>query len=118
MPWVRYVASTSNEKWRRTSIRADGDVVTLDSKHEIYLWGGRVMLEAEKFVIVKKLLENDDPDTEVTTLYLEHDNSWQRIVGGYYYHDNIDNKIEGFFAGLEVSGVNYETSEIGWEERF
>lgn len=76
------------------------------------------MFEVEKFVIVKELIEEDDPDTEVTILYLEQDNGWKRILGGDYYHDKIDNKIEGFFEGLEFSGVNYEASEIGWEERF
>lgn len=75
------------------------------------------MNKIHKFLIVKELIEEDDPDTEVTTLYfvVENDEK-EEVLKGDYYHDKIDDKIEGFFEGLEFAGVNCAVSMISWED--
>ena len=44
----------------------------------------------------------------ITALYKQDD----LIMEGDYYHDKIDDRIEGFFAGLEDAGVVYSRNDV------
>ena len=44
----------------------------------------------------------------ITALY--HDD--QLIMEGDYYHDKIDDRIEGFFEGLHFAGVEYTRDDV------
>lgn len=44
----------------------------------------------------------------ITALYKQDD----LVVEGDYYHDKIDQYIDGYFAGLEDAGVVYSRNDI------
>lgn len=38
------------------------------------------------------------------------------VISGDYYHDKIDEKIEGFLLGLDYAGFKYSVEEVEKEE--
>lgn len=74
------------------------------------------MEKIHEFLIVKELIEEDDPDTEITTLYFVVEHEREEVLRGDDYHEKIDNVIEGFFEGFDYAGVNYTVTTISWED--
>lgn len=74
------------------------------------------MEKTHEFLIVKELIEEDDPDTEITTLYFVVEHEREEVFRGDDYHEKIDNIIEGFFEGFDYAGVNYTVTTISWED--
>lgn len=48
---------------------------------------------------------SEGEDGAVTTLFNEENTE---IVSGDYYHDKINDKIDGFFIALDYLGIEYE----------
>lgn len=72
-----------------------------------------------KFLVFKDCSEGEDG--AVTILYkvikrTKHEMVVDEIMSGDWYHDKIDERIEGFFEGLNFAKVKYEVEyqEI-WE---
>lgn len=40
------------------------------------------------------------------------DGEGRSVISGDYYHDKINEKIDGFFVGLDYAGVKYRVIEI------
>lgn len=57
-----------------------------------------------KFKIIRDYSEGEDG--AVTTLLNEEN---IEVMSGDYYHDKIDDKIDGFFSALDYLGIEYET---------
>lgn len=72
---------------------------------------------------ILKVYEMDDIEfggdaMEVRLLNLDKPKIANMVMSGDYYHNKINDRIEGFFEGLDYLGVKYTTVEEKINEKY
>jgi hypothetical protein len=63
--------------------------------------------------IIERIYGEDDPEFIYDAVEVRlYDSEGEIVMSGDWYHDRIDEKIDGFFVALDYLGIPYETKTV------
>ena len=69
--------------------------------------------------IIERIYGEDDLEFVFDAIEVRlYDSEGNIVIAGDWYHDKIDEKIDGFFEAFDYLGIPYETKTVKKNEKF